>query len=256
MEQETNKFKYQNEDLKVNWKTTSNRFVIFLDILGFKEFVLRSSHLEVYDRMEKLYKSLTIFNKYSKNDIHITTFSDSIFIFTKDDNAFTLVWVLTLLSNFLEDTIKNGIPIKGAIAHGIITVNKSKNIYCGQPIIDAFLLEEDLNYMGVVAHHSIDRYICNFQKKTSKNENNRDELMMFILMLKEINKILIEVQTPLKSGKFEHKNISYFVGKISPFKEMAKIIDVFKQSSSGNVRKYIDNTKQVLCDINTIKGLP
>lgn len=51
--------------------------------------------------------------------------------------------LLTKVSKIIEKSISLGLPIKGAIAKGECTVSLSyKPFFFGQPIIDAYTLEE------------------------------------------------------------------------------------------------------------------
>ena len=43
----------------------------------------------------------------------------------------------------LETALTNGIPIKGAIAKGIMTADFNKSIYVGVPLIDAYNLQKE-----------------------------------------------------------------------------------------------------------------
>ena len=62
---------------------TNNRFVAVLDIMGFKSIVENNPSTLVYDKMKKIYDEAMEVQKYFK--LHVTIFSDSIFIITEDD---------------------------------------------------------------------------------------------------------------------------------------------------------------------------
>lgn len=238
---------------KTNWKPTDNRFVAFLDILGFKDLVSRNTHNQIYEQLSEISKIKKLLEnldpevkssqKIEDAEIYIVSFSDSIVIFSKNDSPNNFKYFLVAVRWLFAKTIENGIPLKGAIAHGEISLNKSEQIYFGQPIIDAYLIEEDVNYLGVVAHNSINKYIY---------ENDK------IIENSYINKILFDIKTPLKSGSIEHTNVNWF-NKINFGDEVAKKIDVeykrkiateivkkFRLSSSGSPRRYVDNTLDVL----------
>src|ERR1700744_2479239 len=79
-----------------DWKITTNRFVAFFDILGFKDLVERSAHAEVVSKLMTLKKALKkleniyadeSFKKYDMEETKGITFSDSIIIFSKSDTA-------------------------------------------------------------------------------------------------------------------------------------------------------------------------
>ncbi|MEO6883159.1 MAG: hypothetical protein ABI199_03940 [Bacteroidia bacterium] len=238
------------------WKIKDNRFVAFLDILGFKEFIMRNSHDEVYEQLTKI-SNLTEFlaniprynivdNKidqivYYKDFIEIATFSDSFIIFSNNDSIRNYKIFTSIVNNFYANALKFKIPLKGGFAHGEISIDKSKNIYFGQPIIDAFLLQEDVNYIGIVAHHSIDVFLKNNLAEISKSINFEAHFF--------------EEKTPLKSGYVNHLNLNWFelAGRykqieISNMKEediikhIEEIITDFKYTTTGSPRKYIDNT--------------
>jgi len=217
------------------WKPDNNRFVAFIDILGFKDYVIKNDHITVNQLLKDINSILKTkinsdpFNGQNvdndaKNPLFFTTFSDSIVIFTKDDNFHTFHYFGLVLVSFLKEVFKRKIPLKGAIAHGLITVNKLNNLFHGQPLINAYLLEEELQYMGIVCHHSIDKYL-------ESRPGHHDAY-------------LINIKTPLKGGKFIHRNIIHAKND-SIFKE----IHTFRSKSSGIVRKYIDNTEDVFRNI-------
>ena len=187
---------------KTNWKPTDNRFVAFLDILGFKDLVMRKSHEEIYQTLKLISESKGLVEEAANKldivgdaEVYVVSFSDSIVIFSKNDNIENFKYFLLATRWLFTGAFEKQIPIKGAIAHGEISLNKTEQIYFGQPIIDAYLIEEDVNYMGVVAHNSIDEYI-------SKINNKKD--------LNYINDILFEEKTPLKCGLLTHMNLNWF----------------------------------------------
>ncbi|MGB3606954.1 hypothetical protein [Psychroserpens sp.] len=228
---------------KTNWKPTDRRFVAFLDILGFKDLVMRKSHDEIYQILNQISKSKKLIEEgadlkeVGDAEVYVVSFSDSIVIFSKNDNIDNFNYFLLATRWLFTGAFNKQIPLKGALAYGEVSLNKTEQIYFGQPIIDAYLMEEDVNYMGVVAHNSIDEYI-------SKLENEKD--------LNRIDKILFEEKTPLKCGSLTHTNLNWF--KIIKqkdtedfdFQDVKDKINLFKKSSSGPARKYIDNTISVL----------
>ncbi|MFZ1705871.1 MAG: hypothetical protein WAT79_16110 [Saprospiraceae bacterium] len=225
---------------KTNWKPTDDRFVAFLDILGFKDLVMRKSHEEIYQSLNQISKSKKLIEKAALEldsvgdaEVYVVSFSDSIVIFSKNDSIENFRYFLFATRWLFTGAFNKQIPIKGAIAHGEISLNKTEQIYFGQPIIDAYLMEEDVNYMGVVAHNSIDEYVANI--------NNQEEKDKF-------KNLLIEEKTPLKCGLLTHTNLNWF--RIIKPKDKDKFdiqdikdkINLFKYSASGTARKYIDNS--------------
>lgn len=233
------------EEKSEEWLTTTNRFVAFFDILGFKDLVARKSHEEIHELLTKISDIQEILTKKiykTDGNISIANFSDSIIIFSKDDSTATFFFdFLFTISYLFAKAIEYTIPLKGAIALGQISVDKKKQLYFGQPIIDAYLLEEELNYLGIIAHNSIDNYI--------NSDEQRKALFNIDLST------LFETSTPLKSGKISHINVNWFsmIG-ILETKDLKSIdfnlalnkIKNLKCNISGPPRKYIDNTLDVL----------
>ncbi len=226
------------------WTITNERFIVFLDIMGFKDFVARKSHTEVYDMMVQLSGSKSYVNEmfsnvntpiYKDKELYTASFSDSIILFSNDNSAESLDIIAASAAYILHDSILNDIPMKGSIAMGKISVNKEQQIYFGQPLIDSFLLQEEVNYYGIVAHNSIDAYL-----------QKLDPEMPAV-------KLFFEVKTPMKTGKITHNNIDwfYFLGnyKNSNTEEKREklkyYLDSLKKLVSGAPRKYIDNTFEV-----------
>lgn len=237
---------------KTNWKTTDNRFVAFLDLLGFKDKVMRKSHDEIYNELSKIssykkkleesIKAEIITRNFNDIDIYIVSFSDSIVLFSKNDSLDNFKFFTIALKSLFSKAIKNKIALKGGIAHGTISVNKSEQIYFGQPIIDAYLIEEDVNYLGIVCHNSIDIFL---------NENTSSEL---------IRNSYKFIETPLKSGHINHYNLDFYHYLIEKEKRdlednekimlIKKTYNDFYTTVSGSPRRYIDNSLNLLNKMN------
>jgi hypothetical protein len=234
---------------KTNWQPTDNRFISFIDIMGFKDLVLRSPHEEVYSLLTEISNIRNYIEKttngleerYEDAEVDSASFSDSIILFSKNDTPASFDLLVYSTSFLFAKAIERNIPLKGAIAYGKISLNKPSQIYFGQPLINAYLLEEEMHYYGVVAHHSILDYI-------HRNENE----------IKSTNGYLFNCFTPLKGGLINHTNLDWFRDlNEADDKEIVKIKDndfkkafydkmkVFASKTSGAPRKYLDNTIKV-----------
>lgn len=217
---------------KSEWQITQNRFVAFFDILGFKDLVLRSTHEEIFNRLSSISDLRKEINpKVTDKDfsieskpIEIVTFSDSIIVFSKNDSLDTFKVFLESVNWVFARIIESEQPLKGAFAHGKVSVDIGKQIYFGQALIDSFQLQEDVDYFGAIAHNSIDKYIVDNGVEFHKN-------------------LLFEFATPLKSGKIRHLNLNYFQFIVyESHNLMYQYFEKFKLSSSGKPRKYLENT--------------
>lgn len=231
-----------------NWETKAKRFVVFLDIMGFKDFIYRNPHEVVYEKLLFLSKRKEALEKASESigkdclnsAIYSTSFSDSIIMFSKDDSSACFESISAAAAFLVKEALTHYIPIKGGIAYGQITVNKSQQIFFGQPIIDAYEMQEDVYYYGIAAHHTINNYLTLHHSDIS---------------LWTYNVLYKEILTPLKSGKINHHNINWFeftTGLSGRNKEKGHLLPQFnatmcelKSRTSGAPRKYIDNTEAV-----------
>lgn len=231
---------------KTNWKITENRFVAFLDILGFKDLISKNSHSEIYDQLNKISKTKKFLESaaheekkptiYIDAEIYIVSFSDSIVVFSKNDSIENFFYFLNAVRWLFARTIVAGIPLKGGIALGEVSLNKTEQIYFGQAIIDAYFMEEDVNHIGVVANYSIDNYLKTNEKKIDQAK---------------LNEYLFEEKTPLKCGNLRHFNLNWYkktslikdaLTEEEKYNRILELINNFKLTSSGSPRKYVDNS--------------
>lgn len=219
-----------NLQLQVDDRNTSNRFVAFLDIMGFKERVARTNHSRLREQLTDFNKDITThIGKYQNSEIQLAQFSDSIVLFSKDAAQKSLKTLAEVARGIMQTAIKQQIPIKGAIAQGQITCDIPKQLFFGQALIDAYLLEENIHYYGILVHHTAESSIL-------KLGNDG--------MFKDI-------KAPLKSGKISHYELSWYIDdNIQNAQEEIDEIKValkdIRQTVSDAPRKYIDNTLDVI----------
>lgn len=214
-------------------KNTADRFVAFLDIMGFKERVARTEHSQLLTQLTNFNRAITGYiGKYQATEIQLAQFSDSIVLFSNDTTLNSLETLADVTRGIMQTAIKQQIPIKGAIAQGQITCDIPKQLFFGQALIDAYLLEENIHYYGILVHHTAENSVTKLN-----NENN--------------NNIFKDIKAPLKSGKISHYELSWYINddpqtieeKVS---EMNDALKAIRQTVSDAPRKYIDNTLDVI----------
>jgi hypothetical protein len=219
-----------------DWEITNNRYVAYIDIMGFKEMVARLPHNEIYMMMKKIESVKKCMSEVewlsSKTDfIATTTYSDSIMIYSKDDSYAALYSLICSVSSIINELFINSIPFKGAVAYGAMTLDMIDSIFFGQPLIDAYLLQDELHFYGVVAHATIEEKIINFMES--------EKIFPFI---KEYN-------CNFKNGNSKHLTIiPMYSQQLKP--EFVEIHSLLHNSlkkmrfkTSGQIRRYIDNTQ-------------
>lgn len=230
------KTKDKNKE-NVPWEITANRFVGIMDIMGFKDLVARNNHETVYEMMKKVSNAMKVNQSvfsvdYDSDNFDINiimmTYSDSIMIYSRDDSESSQENFIASISALSEDLFKDGIPHKGGVAFGKMTLDFENSIFFGQPLIDAYLLQEELNLYGIVAHPTVE----------FKNEFYDDEAV-------------IEYNCPFKTGNAKHYTIlpsTFFTDPfdIKEFEILYESVSALRVNTSGGLRKYIDNTLSYL----------
>lgn len=215
------------------------RFISFIDILGFKDIITKNNLEDIGKLLDiipfslgEIEKSEILEKAYPNIKIRSSVFSDTIILFTDDDDKKSLDRLLISTSYLIRNALYENIALKGAVSYGELAIDEKKNLFYGQPIIDAYQLEGEVSYIGVVIHNSVEQYL---------EKNNYNELL-------KTNKI-IEFSTPLKCGLIEHLNLNWFKMTSNFPKNKNEIVGIIKKmrmTCSGGPRKYYDNTLKIL----------
>lgn len=236
---------------KNHWIETTERYIAFLDIMGFKNYVYRNSHDLVKKRMISLNEILNEtekqIHKISKqlnnidDPIKTIIFSDSILLFSKDGSKDSLENILFTCQILLTECLEKKIPIKGAISFGRITADFEKSLFFGKGLIDAYELQDQLFMYGVILDEKV-------EKRLLPNK-------------KFIDGYCSHCKVHTKSGKINHYTIDWpkwIETKSNFFKEKGKITPIsvmenFYRDMSGYPRKYVDNTIEFCQDASGLK---
>ena len=150
--------------------------------------------------------------------IRPVTFSDSILLVTNDDSLESADFILLCARYVVGRALSSGIAVKGGIAHGEQTADFDQSLHFGQPIIDAYELQQDLILYAVVLHHSIEQRIRQLSQKEPHDQFPK-----------------IYVVTKLHSETATHFVVKYD-------SQSAKDIPRLYDTVSGPLRRYVDNT--------------
>lgn len=165
------------------------RFIGMLDILGFTRLVEERGIMEIHKVISELFRSVqrgtsidfsaTIDGRYYRHPavrLDYFIFSDTILIWKdyqeiSEDNR-EVIGNCDLFREFnmgieaiVRNAIRKNIPLRGGLAFGesIIKIDKSNNNneIIGQSIVDAYLVGEAQNWIGVAFHSSCLDFIQN-----------------------------------------------------------------------------------------------
>lgn len=233
---------------KVNKKNTNNdeKYVLYADIMGFKEKVMRTKHADLKKELKGLRAKLDDwFSPFLENvkTFKVSFFSDSILI-VEESSPLGFQRISIAAVGLMQLSLHHKFPIKGAIAKGEFTYEEKEQLFFGQAIIDAFLLEEQIHYYGIVAHHTMEEDIKKYSNGMEINAlRHREESNPYILS-----------PIPLKNGKITHYHLACnLLGSVLKIedatitnKRFISWLEGIYGTVSGAPRIYVDNTLRVL----------
>lgn len=212
---------------KEHTKSVENRYVLFMDILGFSNLI----HNNDSEKIKQIYENVFIGNyswafstaasKFHITHVSVPTFkgesevvdltqnklelhimSDSIIVWTLDDSIESLKDLCKFASSYLAVNLLQGLPLRGGLSKGeIINVDKKVNniaqtCIVGKGVVNAYHAEQKQNWMGI----TID--------ETQISENELE------VLLSDENTPVIKYKVPMKRyNKKEEKYEQYYEEK-------------------------------------------
>lgn len=221
-----------------DWSESAERLILYADIMGFKNRVLTTEH-------KVLRQSLQIFREeFTKQTsplqiedyLRFVQFSDSILAVAQSADKKMLNLITKFGVRLMQMSSEMGFPIKGVLSKGMFTFDTENQLYFGQPLVDAYLLHEEIKFYGIVVHHTAENLVKQFGGNDYCN-----------------NQIFIA------KGKVNHYHLRWNMFKKTLDKgdnttTCIKWLDNIAETVSGEPRMYIDHTKEILeCDKKTQK---
>lgn len=220
-----------------DWKETSLRFVAFFDILGFKELVAKSKHEDFLDKLKSITSQVKSFKDIEsaklgigKEQVMSITFSDSFVFISKGDDKGDATKIIFDSLKMIELAETFNMSIRGALSYGVVSVDRTNNIFFGQPIVDAFVLHEELQILTVISDEKFEAKIKTFEK-------NESEVALINLFS--------WYKANLKNGNAYHYLLKPYRKQSEIDKRIASVTLLYN-NVSGRARLYIDNTLQFL----------
>jgi hypothetical protein len=229
------------------WTSDDDKYVLYMDIMGFKERVRSTDFSVLQEQFNELCSKL-------KNRISpLTTgehlvyyqFSDSIVLTTDEATPKGLNLMIRAGATIMQESMKVKFPINGAIAKGKFSCDTEKNIFFGQALVDAYLLQSTLFYYGLAVHPNVDVDIKKFMSRPNEQ-------------YKKTSKLLFSMPIPLKGGSASYYNVNWnLLGANNDIKDTTReaqrlLNDLEKGTTIGNPRIYIENTRQIIDNVKSI----
>ena len=152
---------YLPQELAGEWdRVARNRYVAHADMLGMSGLTVRDpklawsavSEMAIARRRRIQSLAYTVNGRELKLTEHVAaiTFSDTILLFTKGDDADDLRSILIACSDLFGLLLNRCIPIRIGLAHGLFVFNLDEGIFAGPPLIQAYRMGEEAQWMGAV----------------------------------------------------------------------------------------------------------
>lgn len=152
-----------------------NGYVAFLDILGFKELVSRSSFDDDFVQYTDIINEATKTN----NNLNYVTFSDCVVINTKSRNPQDFSGILRAVSEIVHRLlVEMSVPVCGCISAGTFSRLESLNndvMIAGMPIVDAYQYEQKQDWVGVILSPSALKNNAEYLEKSNFDKCNSIE---------------------------------------------------------------------------------
>ena len=134
-----------------------NCWVACCDLLGFKKRIYKFEESGVgYLRafINDIFKTVTdafqMQGKYNLDYVFSTWFSDTFLFFANGDSESDFKWVNSSFRIFCREIISKEWPLRGAIGFGQLYADKSRNLFLGSGIINAYEYAEKQNWIGYI----------------------------------------------------------------------------------------------------------
>jgi hypothetical protein len=224
---------------QVKWEPTCNRFVAYMDIMGFRDMIFRNTHHKVLEVMEQFRLPIKKIKEEAKKRIAgephgwdtfkdtavmPVIFSDSVLLFSNDDSIGAISNLIWQVKSIINNALISGVPMKGALAYGKQTADFHKSLYFGKPLIDAWELQDELVIYGVILHHTIERYLT--EQGWIEELEERD---------------IVKYTAPLRHGTVTHYLVNWPSQPMKASKAKNSLPNLYG-TVSGSARQYVDNT--------------
>lgn len=214
------------------WAHDAHRLILYADFMGFKNRVLTREHNELKKELKEFHDKW--YNKVSSlrlgGHLQFVQFSDSILVAANgvEERHFNLL--SKAATSLMHIAMSMHIPIKGVIAQGLFSYDKESELYFGRPLVDAYLLHEEVKYYGIVVHNTAERTV----KKYANANNPYSNTPVFI-----------------QKGSVSHYHLCWNLINQQLFPEditdkCKEWIDMIAEDVSGEPRMYVDRTMKVL----------
>ena len=243
----------------------SERFFLYLDILGFTDLVRQGSK-----KIDDLYEVIASLNAHNHDAFKVVVFSDTVVVYNVDggdsheNSPFLIMFLCEFVRDLMLRLMDRDVYFRAVITYGDFTHYDLNDIPCfyGNALVDAYNSEKELKAIGLF----IDKKISHYSDIFSFREYN--ENYNFVYVTKALDEIEIHGASgfPIPSDLIEctgskwyilpeidHINSMYLGSKNSAYPESVR--KKYAASWDMYCKHYPYITKQLLLSTNDITSI-
>lgn len=153
---------------------STERFFLYIDILGFSDLVKDQSGKTIND----LYEVIASLNANKHDAFKVVVFSDTVVVYnvnggdTPQDAKYLIMFMCEFIKDLMHRLTGRNIFYRAVITYGDFTHYELNGVPCffGNALIDAYNSEKEIKAVGLFIHKSISKF-CHIFKFREFNEN-------------------------------------------------------------------------------------
>lgn len=255
------------------------KYVTYLDILGFKDLVANNSPEWIYELYDKVFTEVfthalvggelqlvsqggeySFIHDPKSIDVNSLIVSDSIILWTDDTSVGSFIRMLVTVKFVLNYMYKTGIPLRGAIVKGHLgkitkTLESKKDnsvtTFIGSGLVKAYTLEGQQEWSGCM----VDKECIDFFQEIVYKEVAKDEAPDIEFLIEK--SLLLKYPVPKKDNLTEDEYVIDWITMghttIPATNVEGRFSEYKKSTVSDKVKTMIQNTVQFIEAINQSK---
>jgi hypothetical protein len=151
---------YLPDEVAGAWeRVAKNRYVAHVDMLGMTGLTLRNPEL-AWSAVSEMVLALQVIKRLvftvNGHDVRIAdhvgsfTFSDTVLLFTRGDEVEDLRSIIFACDELFSRLLHRSLPFRIGVAHGLFVFNLDEGVFVGPPLIQAYRLGEEAQWLGAV----------------------------------------------------------------------------------------------------------
>lgn len=212
------------------------RTVGFFDHLGWSRFAEKYSLgalVSSYAGVAKMQKAaVSSLLEESAGNIGTVRFSDSTFIYAKDDSVESRFGVIAAGLGHLRASILVGLPIRGAITRGEALIDEDRNLGLGEAIVRAVQLEHETDWIGAVVE-TLEVFPGKSRRDLRKNLYDSGILVNYD-------------DVPWKGASRRVSSLGWPIGFDFTEERLRRVLNPKEESLSSDAEQKLENTVEFL----------